>query len=342
MIAILLAGCNSQHGPPKPSLQITRVPPGDPGGPMQLDYIEGRVSGASPGQQIVLYAHGGPWWVQPFKSQPLTRIQADSTWRNSTHLGVEYAALLVESNYRPEAKLDTLPNVGNGVVAVATVKGSAAKPIVIKTIHFSGYDWNVRAAGSARGGEANFYDPANAWTDKDGYLHLTMSMRDGKWTCAEVALTRGLGYGSYRFVVQDSAHLDPSAVLVLFTFDEEAGEETRKELDVELSRWGNPTNKNAQYVVQPYYVPENVARFSVPAGVLTHIIRWEPGVASFSTIPGSVVQNKVKNVSEHVFNSGIPIPALEKVHIDLYDFHHSRNTSQRPAEVVIEKFEYLP
>jgi hypothetical protein len=26
----------------------------------------------------------------------------------------------------------------------------------------------------------------------------------------------------------------------------------------------------------------------------------------------------------------------------LYDFYHSKSTSQRPAEVVIEKFEYLP
>jgi hypothetical protein len=99
---------------------------------------------------------------------------------------VEYAALLVEANYRPEAKLVTLPIVGNGVVAVAIEKGSPAKPIIVKTIHFSGYDWNVRAAGSARGGEANFYDPANAWTDKDGNLHLTMcrgisNPRAGVW-----------------------------------------------------------------------------------------------------------------------------------------------------------------
>jgi len=64
-------------------------------------------------------------------------------------LALSTPALLVESNYRPEAKLETLPIVGNGVVAITSVKGSPAKPIIIKTIHFSGYDWNVRAAGSA-------------------------------------------------------------------------------------------------------------------------------------------------------------------------------------------------
>ena len=49
-----------------------------------------------------------------------------------------------------------------------------------------------------------------------------------------------------------------------------------------------------------------------------------------------------KTVSELVFTSGVPTPAAETVHLDLYDFRHSRNTLQTPAEVVIEKFEYLP
>src|SRR6202040_111439 len=95
-----------------------------------------------------------------------------------------------------------------------------------------------------------------------------------------------LGYGTYRFAVQDSADLQPSGVLGIYTLDEGKPDEIRSELDIELSRWGNPTNKNAQYVVQPYYVPENMSRFMAPAGVLTHILRWEPGVASFKTVRG--------------------------------------------------------
>ena len=61
-----------------------------------MDFIEGRANGAKPGQQIVLYARSGIWWIQPFATQPFTKIQPDSTWRNSTHLGTEYAAILVE------------------------------------------------------------------------------------------------------------------------------------------------------------------------------------------------------------------------------------------------------
>jgi hypothetical protein len=342
MAAICVAGCHWQSPSNKPTLTITRVPPADPGGPDQLDYIEGRADGAAPGQQIVLYAHSGAWWVQPFGLQPMTKIQADSTWKNSTHLGTEYGALLVEAGYRPASKLVSLPTGGHGVVAVALAKGAPVRPLVAKVIHFSGYDWKVQAAGSDRGGEANAYDPENAWVDEKGYLHLKMAQRAGRWTCAEVALTRSLGFGTYTFVVEDSAHLAPSAVMGMFTWNEAGSDESRSELDIELSRWGNAGGKNAQYVVQPYYVAENVARFSAPPGLLTHVLRWQPGVASFNTVHGAGARADSRTVSQHVFTSGVPNPTGEVVHIDLYDFYHSKSVLEAPVEVVVEKFEYLP
>jgi hypothetical protein len=128
----------------------------------------------------------------------------------------------------------------------------------------------------------------------------------------------------------------------MFTWDEAGADDARSELDIELSRWGSPGGKNAQYVVQPFYVAENVARFTVPSGVLTHILRWERGIASFTTIRGSLGGLGSKTISEHVFTSGVPTPGAETVHIGLYDFHHSKSILQLPAEVVIERFEYLP
>ncbi len=343
LLSTLLTGCHSKNLPQrKPSIEVTRVPSANPGGPEQLDYIEGRATDARPDQQIVLYARSGFWWIQPFKDRPFTKIQADSTWKNSTHLGTEYAAVLVEPGYRPESKIATLPKEGNGVVAVATVAGQPASPILSKVVHFSGYDWTARASGSDRGGEPNSYDPENVWVDPKGYLHLRMALLNGRWSCAEVSLSRSLGFGTYKFVVQDSAHLGPSAVLGMFTFDEAGDDDARNELDIELSRWGIPDAKNAQYVVQPFYVPENVARFMAPAGVLTHILRWDRGIASFKTVSGPVAGPGSKTIAAHDFTSGIPTPAAETVHIGLYDFHHSKSELQLPAEVVIEKFEYLP
>lgn len=342
IVSVLLAGCHSRSLPPKPTVQITQVPPANPGGPVQMDFIEGRASGAKPGQQIVLYARSGIWWIQPFANQPFTKVQPDSTWRNSTHLGTDYAAILVEPGFHPATKVTTLPAEGNGVVAIATSTGKPLAPIASKIIHFSGYDWRVRNAASDRGGQPNSYDPSNVWTDKNGYLHLRMEEHDGVWTCAEVSLTRSLGYGSYIFVVQDIGHFGPSAALGLYTNDDFRTDEIPSELDIELSRWGIADNKNAQYVVQPFYVPENVFRFTAPAGVLTHILRWEPVRVSFKTVRGSMIGPGAATISKHIFTSGVPTPAKETAHIGLYSYRQSKSSSQQPVDVVIRKFDFLP
>ncbi len=71
----------------------------------------------------MLFAHWGSWWVQPLVDQPFTTIEGDSKWRNTTHFGTQYAALLVDANYRPPARTDSLPSLGHGVVIVAVVNG---------------------------------------------------------------------------------------------------------------------------------------------------------------------------------------------------------------------------
>src|SRR3974390_2983930 len=86
LMAILFVGAGCGRTPQsQPSIQITRVPPADPGGPQKMDFIEGSVHGAQPGQQIVLYAHSGIWWVQPLAAQPTTKVLPDGSWKNSTH-----------------------------------------------------------------------------------------------------------------------------------------------------------------------------------------------------------------------------------------------------------------
>jgi hypothetical protein len=342
LVSVLFGGCHSSTLSSKPTVQITRVPAANPGGPVQMDFIEGRVTNAKPGQQIILYAYSGIWWIQPFASQQYTKLQPDSTWRNFTHLGTQYAAILVDPDYHAPTKIANLPAEGNGVIAVATAAGKPDARIVSKVIHFSGYDWAVRTAASDRGGRSNIYDPANAWTDKNGFLHLRMEEHDGVWSCAEVNLTRSLGYGSYIFVVQDASHLAPSDVLALYTVDDFRTDNVRSELDVELSRWGLAESKNAQYVVQPFYVPENVSRFMAPGGVLTHVLHWEAGRVSFKTVRGAMAGPGASIISEHVFTSNVPTPAKETAHIGLYSYIRPKNSSQQPVEVVIEKFEFLP
>jgi len=105
------------------AIEFSLVPPEAAGGTEQLASIEGRVTAPGPGQRIVLYARSGDWYVQPYANAPFTAIQGDGRWRSPTHLGTEYAAVLVDAEYRPPAKASTLPGIGGGVAAVAVTDG---------------------------------------------------------------------------------------------------------------------------------------------------------------------------------------------------------------------------
>jgi hypothetical protein len=319
-----------------------RIPPAQGGGPDLLDRISGRVINGKPGARVVLYAHSqNTWWVQPFRRHAYTDIASDGSWENMTHLGGDYAALLVIPGYQPPAKITALPSVNGSVLAVETTKGSAGRLPGPRILHFSGYDWKVRSSVENRAGELCNYEDANAWVDDEGNLHLLMGRGAGEWHCAGISMTRSLGYGTYRFVVSDSAHLPPSAAFTMYTRADRLEPEDRTDLDIELSQWGKAQSYNAHYVVQPYYIPGNSVQFTIPAGPMTYVLRWEPGHAAFRAIAG-VSTAPGRSVFEHVFKSGIPVPAAETIHLDLYDFHHLQSGLQHPVEVVVQKVEYSP
>jgi hypothetical protein len=343
-LVLLLGGCRAQKAATRPAVAFTKIPPAAQGGRERTDVISGRVSGARPGQQIVVYARSGPWWVQPFPDKEFIPIQADSTWSTPTHLGFEYAALLVDPGYHPAPTLDIAPTPGGAVTAVATTKGTGEiQEAPTKLLKFSGYDWKVRTIASDRGGLNNLYSPDNAWTDASGAMHLQIKKRGDRWTCEEMKLTQSLGYGTYIWVVRDVTHLEPAAVLSLNTFDDFGGDQHFRELDVELSRWGDAASQyNAQYAVQPFYLPGNLDRFTVPAGTLTYVMHWESGQASFKTIRGSSVHPGAQVVSEHVFTSQVPTAGKELAEMLFYIVDSPHSPLQHDSEVIVDKFEYLP
>jgi hypothetical protein len=341
-LCLPLTACRPPASNPLPSIEFLKVPPADMGGPDKFGTIEGRAIGARPGQQIVLFAKSNQWWVQPNSKEPFTAIARDSRFSNSIHLGVEYAALLVEPAYHPPSTIDALPATGGAVVAVATIKGEGDLLLSPKTISFSGYEWEVRQLPSPRGGVSNPYHPSNAWTDAKGRLHLRITKAADKWACAEVMLRRSLGYGSYHFVVQEDSRLEPAAVLGFYTWDELNAEQNHREMDIEISRWGDPGSKNAQYTIQPYYVPVNMYRFLTTKGVLTHSFQWEPGRVLFRSVSGDEMGPSSRVLAEHVFSSGVPSPGAETVRMSFYVYGKSRTEMRQEAEVVIEKFSYFP
>ena len=98
----------------------------------------------------------------------------------------------------------------------------------------------------------------------------------------------------------------------LLTWDEQGAEQNHRELDIEISQWGDRTISNAHMLSSRTMLPANVVRFAAPPGLLTHTFRWEPGRALFRTVQGAALSARGRVVAEHEFTAGVPIPGPRK------------------------------
>ena len=335
--AFLFAGCGS---PGPPVIQFTQVPEAGPGGAAKTVKIAGRATGAKPGQRIVLFARDGTWYVQPFASKPFTEIQPDHSWATVTHVGTDYAALLVESDYAPPKVTDVLPSPGGSVIASVTAAGTPSSLSQRSTpgqLNFSGFHWEVYRVPKDSFGILYPNSASNVWTDQKGWLHLRLTKEPEGWTGAEINLTRSLGYGTYSFLLHELPKLEPATVLVMRSWDPLDAGQYHRAFQILLGQFGDPSVKNAQYAVFPLNVPANVHPFSVPGGALTYSVHWERERMSFET-----QQQGGRVIAEHVFTAGIPTPGGEKVHISFFAYGDSQVPQKNGVEVVVEKFLYLP
>ena len=191
LVYFVLTGCHSSSRNSAPTVAFSKGAAAYQESPYKTDIterdyktdiIDGRVTGARPGQRIALYAKtDGRWGLCRQSGQPFTNIETDGRWKASVHLGIQYAALLVDPTYNPPEQTESLPIVGNDVVALAVVDGEGAASVLRspKILNFSGYEWTTSTGPIFHAGSRNFFDPANAWTDERGALHLRISGSPG-------------------------------------------------------------------------------------------------------------------------------------------------------------------
>jgi len=123
-----LEDCRKQPPPIQPpavanaEIKFDQIPPRGGGAGSRGD-ISGKVVGVENPNiyKMVIYAQTDHWYVQPLADAPFTEIQRDGKWSNWTHLGDNYAAILVTPSYQPSAVIDALPVTGEEVLAVVTV-----------------------------------------------------------------------------------------------------------------------------------------------------------------------------------------------------------------------------
>jgi hypothetical protein len=158
-----------------------------------------------------------------------------------------------------------------------------------------------------------------------------------------VNVTRSLGYGTYVLTVEDTSHLDSAAFFAIYTWDHSSNQGTFGEFDVNISRWGDPHHKNAQFVLQPAAVAQNISQFEAPAGKMQYTMIWEEGRVTM--LASRLAGNESRLVAKHTFTNEIPRPVDESLRMALYayaDPNHKLPAMERSGEVIVDHMDYLP
>lgn len=241
---------------------------------------------------------------------------------------------------------------------------------------FSGRVWQIKNYENTLVGPGNNYftnHPNDVFVDNDGYLHLTVTERNGKWRSTEVISTDSMSYGTYTWTIQgDPVNIDQNIVLGLFTWDDSTFfEEANSEVDIEFSKWGEDTVKRTlQYGVQPIsfdcgYFDDRVDKPEVPTetyiGVSTHSFTWTDTLISWVSYTGDTygqgdtiatwdfdLNNSPKQKCENgAISKPIVIPAPGKntnARMNLWLVAGANVGPVIPLrhEIIIRKFEYTP
>lgn len=216
------------------------------------------------------------------------------------------------------------------------------------TIQFSGYNWLVKKSSTKVGPGPNLYSDKGIKLINDN-LKLEVIQQSGNAFCSELFLDKPLGYGKYVF--QLSSRIDllrDDLVLGLFTYDDNHPPHFG-EIDIEFSRWGNPTNMNSQFVIQPHNCRGNKYRFETKLNgdFSTHIFEWSPDSIQFYSIHGhdGFERENSNLIQSWIYTgNGIPHPAEERVHINLWKTYEKRCGSQpgRISYAIVNRFLFEP
>ena len=220
-----------------------------------------------------------------------------------------------------------------------------------QTIPWAGHRWKVTNGGMAGVAPGN---PANVSVDANGYLHLGIVRREGKWTASELFTLDKLGFGTYQWIVEGDVYaMDKSTVLGLFPYGpaHHIGIDGENEIDIEFSRWNDTCHGcNADFTVYPSTGnrrPDGTSswedNFHVIGAILTTArIEWASDHIVFTLMKGvhpiGTTAGVIKTESYSSNGKNIPQDALP-VGINLWCF---KETPEEDQSLIIRNFEFVP
>jgi hypothetical protein len=332
---------------------VTLLSPKDGAVVPQVEELEGRVDGKDAWPVVFVRPLVGeePWWVQPAVTDVVSGQWTGKIHfgNNDTPAGTKFSVIVGVARNKEEAAkfkagttLETLPPdlPHSAPITVYRDKQPPKPPEPeARSVSFAGRTWQVKAGRRLGPGPNDWSDSKdNVWVDDKGYLHLAVTRADRKCLCAEVVADKSLGYGEYRWVVSgDLPALDRWVVLGLFTY-----ETTLREIDFELSRWGDAKKPNAQFVVQPYTAKDSTYRFdTATAKLLTASLLWEKGQVRGRCWEGE--DTGKKPLADWTYTgSHIPPPGKERARANLWLFDGKPPASGERQEVVLHSFAFQP
>jgi hypothetical protein len=136
-------------------------------------------------------------------------------------------------------------------------------------------------------------------------------------------------------------------VLGLFTWSDQSAY-AHREIDVEVSRWGKPSDtNNAQFVVQPYQLPSHILRFAVSPDTtnVTYMFTWKSNRVDFLALNGHAKSSSgaTSVICQWMFKKrDVPQPGDQNARINLWLLGGMAPKASNDTEVVISKFEFDP
>ncbi|WP_299519109.1 hypothetical protein [uncultured Serinicoccus sp.] len=238
-----------------------------------------------------------------------------------------------------------------GVKESPTPTPSPTDPGPAGDLSFSGYNWLRRTWPGAPHYNGQ-WSGDNVVLNGDGTVTLRLTNPGGSPVAAELLSTRtGWGYGSYSLDFRADFDVVSQSVVWgnLFTYDStQPWDASHNEIDAgEISAWGVPGI--APRLTAGYWLPgpTNVLSHneSLPTGprVFRTTMTWGPGTVSFATYAGATAADTLI-ASSRVDSSTLPVPAAERVHVNLWvtSANEDDETATAPFEVTVTGFGFAP
>ncbi len=213
-----------------------------------------------------------------------------------------------------------------------------------RTVDFSGYTWAVKNVSLGGPGPNRWSDSTDSvWVDVDGKLHLKVRQIAGQWYSSEVTMLQSLGHGRYEFMLETNTEAyDPGIVAGLFTYRNDT-----EEIDIELTRFGNPSARTGWYNIQPHFHAGNQETFdlNLTGDFSTHRFDWAADAIDFRSLHGHYTEPPNTGFIINEWNyagADIPPDLDEKVHINLWQFQGLAPGNGLEHELIIKSFTFTP